>query len=66
MHFDCYGNLKIPLTYKGKSENSYLLVSHCGNFDKNFTEMFLGKSSTKHINFVQTAELDWLAWQLKG
>ena len=41
MHFGGYGNLKFPLTYNGKSENWDLLLSHCGNFDKIFTEMFL-------------------------
>ena len=30
------------------------------------TEMFLEKSSTIHMNFVQIAEFDWLPWQRKG
>ena len=29
MYFRCYGNLKFPLTYNGKSENWHLLLSHC-------------------------------------
>ena len=39
--FRCYGNLKFPLAYNGKSENCPLLLSHCRYFDKSFTEMFL-------------------------
>ena len=29
------------------------------------TEMFLELSSTNRMNFVQTAEFDWLPWQPK-
>ena len=39
MYFRCYGNLKFPLTYNGKSENWLLLLSHCRYFDKPFTDM---------------------------
>ena len=28
-NFGCYGNLKFPLTYNGKSEHLDLLLSHC-------------------------------------
>ena len=35
-------------------------------FDKSFTEMFLELSSTKYINFVQTAEFARLPWQPNG
>ena len=38
--FHCYGNLKLPLNYNGKSENWPLLLSHCKYCDKSFTEMF--------------------------
>ena len=31
-----------------------------------FTEMFIEKSSTFHMAFVQIAEFDWLPGQLKG
>ena len=60
-HFGCYGNLKFPLTYNGKSENWYLLLSHCSYFDKRFAEMFVGWSSTKHIIWDQTSQFDWQA-----
>ena len=33
---------------------------------KVFSEMVLEKSSTKHMNFIQTAEFDWLPRQPKG
>ena len=33
---------------------------------KVFTEVFLEVSSTKYMNFVQTAKFDWLPWQQKG
>ena len=45
--FRCYGSLKFPLAYNGKSGNWPLLLSHCLYFDKSFTEMFLEKSSAK-------------------
>ena len=32
---------------------------------KGVTEMFLGKSSTNYMNFVQIADFDWLSWQHK-
>ena len=60
------GNLKFPLTYHGKSENSDLLLSHCRCFDKSFTEMFVEWSSIKRIMLVQTSQFDWLPWQPKG
>ena len=41
----------------GKNENWYLLLSHCRYFDRNFTEMFLEWSSTKHT-FLGI--FDWL------
>ena len=66
MCFHCYGNLKFPVTYNGKSENSLLLLSHCRYFDKAYTEMILDKSSAKHIIFFQTSEIDWLPWQQEG
>ena len=46
--FHCYGNLKFPLAYNGKSENWHLLLPHCRYFDKRFTEMIVEWSSTKH------------------
>ena len=49
MHFGCYGNLKVALTYNGKSENWDLLPSHCSYFDISFTEMFVEWISIKHI-----------------
>ena len=55
MCFHCYDNLKFPLTYNGKSKSRPLLLTHCRYFDKSFTEMILEQSSTKHMNFVQTA-----------
>ena len=33
---------------------------------KSFTEMFLEKSSTNHMNFVQITDFDWLPWQRQG
>ena len=59
-HFGFYGN---PLTYKGKTENWDLLLSHCRYFDKGFTEMFVEWFSSKHIMLVQTLQFDWLPWQ---
>ena len=44
MHLGCYGNLKFPLTYNGKSDWD-LVLSHCRYFDKSFTEMFVELSS---------------------
>ena len=41
MYFRCYGNLKFPSTYKGKSENLHLLLSHCRDFERSFSEMFI-------------------------
>ena len=32
-HFGCFGNLKFPLIYNGKSENWDLLLSQCRYFD---------------------------------
>ena len=32
---------------------------HCRYIDKSFREMSLEKSCTKHMNFVQAAELPW-------
>ena len=37
----CYGSLKLPFTYNGKSENWHLLLSNGRYFDKSFTEKFL-------------------------
>ena len=34
--------------------------------ERGFTEMFLGTSSTNHMNVVQIADCDWLPWQPKG
>ena len=42
----------------------YCYISHCRYFDTSFSEMFFGYS-TKHMNFFQTAEFDWFAWQPK-
>ena len=36
MCFCCYGNLKFPLIYNGKSENRRLMLSHACYFDKSF------------------------------
>ena len=62
----CYGNLKFPLTLNGKRESRPLLLPHCRYFEKSLTGLFLMESFTKHINFVQMAEFDWLPWQPKG
>ena len=48
----------MSLTFNRENENWRLLLSHCRYFDKSFTEMFLKKSSTKRIIFVQTSEFD--------
>ena len=61
-YFGCYGNLKIPLTYNGKSENWDLLLY----LTVDILTKVLQKSSIKHMNFVQTTEFDWLPWQPKG
>ena len=39
MCFRCYGNLKFPYTYNGKSGNWHLFLCYCRYFDKSFTEM---------------------------
>ena len=57
MYFRCYGNLKFPLTYNGKSENWYLLLSHCSDFDQKFSEMFVEWSSAKHLLFTKPLNL---------
>ena len=57
MCFRRYDNLKFPYTYNGKIESMPLFLSHCGYFVKSFTEMFLQKSSTTYINFVQLLNL---------
>ena len=44
----CHGNLNVPQTYNGKSENWHLLLSQYRYFDRSFKEMFLVQSSTKH------------------
>ena len=41
MCFHCYGNLKFPWTYNGKSENWHLFLCYCRYFDRKFSEMFL-------------------------
>ena len=41
MWFRCYGNLKFPQTYNGKSGNWHLFLCYCRYFDKSFTAMFL-------------------------
>ena len=57
MCFRCYGNLKFPYIYNGKSQNWHLFLCYCRYFDKGFSEMFLEKSSTNHMNFVQITVL---------
>ena len=57
-HFGCYGNWKFPLTYNKKSENWYLLLSHCRYFDKSFAQIF-ELSSTKYIHFIPNLSI-WL------
>ena len=47
----CYGFLKLSLAYNGKIEKQHLLLCHGRHFDKTFSDMFLVKSSTKHIIF---------------
>ena len=39
--FRCYGNIKFPFSFNGKSENLPLLISQSRYFDKSFTELFL-------------------------
>ena len=39
MCFRCYGNLKFPYTYNGKSGNWHLFLCYCRYFDKSFTEI---------------------------
>ena len=56
MCFRCYGNLKFPYIYNGKSESRSLFLSNLSNytyFDKSFTVIFL-----EQMNLVQTAEFD--------
>ena len=64
MYFRCYGNLKFPLTYNGKSENWLLLLSHCRYFYQNFTEMCLDSAAAKKYFFrwVQPAVRDRLTY----
>ena len=62
MCFRCYGNLKFPLTYNGKSENWHLLLTHCRDFDKSFSEMFVEWSSTKRLLFDHTSQFGWLKY----
>ena len=59
MCYCCYGNLKFPKIYNGKSESRPLFLSDYRYFDNSFTVMFL-----EHMNLVQTAELE-LPWQTK-
>ena len=51
--FRCYGNLKFPQIYNGKSESRPLFLPDYRYFDKSFTVTFLG-----HMNLVKTAEFD--------
>ena len=53
MYFHCYGNIKFPQIYNGKSEGRPLFLSDYRYFDKSFTVMFL-----EPMNLVQTAEFD--------
>ena len=41
LYFRCYGNLKFPYTYNGKSANWHLFLCYCRYFEITFTEMFL-------------------------
>ena len=61
--FVAMANFNFHRLNNGKSESRPLFLSHCRYFDKSFSEMFL--ASTKHMNFVQTAEFDWLPWHRK-
>ena len=49
---------------KRKFDNFFL--SHWGNLDFFFTEMFIMLSSTFHTTFVQIREFDWLSARQKG
>ena len=51
--FHCYGNLKFPQIYNGKSESRPLFLSDYRYFDKSFTVTFL-----ENMNLVQTTEFD--------
>ena len=51
---------QLKISYNGKSESRPLFLSHYSYFDESFAEMFLEKSSTKYMNFVQITEFDWL------
>ena len=59
MCFFCYGTIKFPKTYNGKSGNWHLFLCYCRYFGKSFTEMFLDDSSTNHLNFCPNHWL-WL------
>ena len=48
----CYGNLKFPEIYNGKSESKSLFLSDYRYFDKRFTIMFL-----EHMNLVKLLNL---------
>ena len=58
MCFRRYGNLL--QTYNGKSEVGLYFYLTADILTKVIEE-----SSTKHMNFVQIAEFDWLPWQQK-
>ena len=51
---------------KGKAKIDNFFLSQWGYLEFIFTEMFIEKSSTFHMAFVQIAEFDWLPGQQKG
>ena len=59
-HFGCYGNLNFPLTYKRKSENWDVVLSHCRYFDKNY---FITLSA---YHFSPNLSIWLLPWQPKN
>ena len=67
MCFRFYGNLvNIDLQWE-KWKLAFIATSLQTFWQKFYriTEMFLESSATKHMNFVQTTEFDWLPWQRK-
>ena len=45
-----------------KVEIGHLFLCYFRYFDKRFTEMFLEKSSTNRMKFVQITDFDWWPW----
>ena len=53
--FRCYGNLKFPLTYNGKSDKWPILLSHCRYQDSKIATPFISLYSMRPLTNLDAA-----------